>query len=58
VLVFIGGKMLAESWLHRYLTQNQLVVISLIIIVICLVGSMVYSLQVARRRRKHENDLI
>lgn len=58
VLVFIGGKMLAESWLHRYLTQNQLVVISLIIIVICLVGSMVYSLQVTRRRRKHENDLI
>ncbi|HYO22708.1 MAG TPA: TerC/Alx family metal homeostasis membrane protein [Flavisolibacter sp.] len=57
VLVFIGGKMLAESWLHKHLTQNQMVVISLIVIVICLVGSMVYSLQVARRR-KNENDLI
>ncbi len=56
VLVFIGLKMLAEKWLHHYLTKNQLVVMSLIVIVICLVGSMVYSLQVARRK-KNENDL-
>jgi tellurite resistance protein TerC len=57
VLIFIGGKMLAEHWLHQFLTQTQMVVISLMVIVICLVGSMVYSLQVARRR-KNENDLI
>jgi len=57
VLVFIGAKMLAEKWLHHYLTKNQLVVISLLVIVVCLVGSMVYSLQVARRR-KNENDLV
>lgn len=57
VLVFIGAKMLAESWLHHFLTKNEMVVISLLVIVICLGGSMLYSLQVARRR-KNENDLI
>lgn len=55
VLVFIGAKMLAEHWLHDILTKNQLVVISLLVIVVCLVGSMLYSLQVTRRReRKNE----
>lgn len=57
VLIFIGLKMLAESWLHHYLTKNQLVIISLLVIVICLGGSIVYSLQTARRR-KDENDLV
>ena len=57
VLIFIGAKMLAEGWLHHWLTKNQLVVLSLIVIVICLVGSMLYSLQVTRRRKK-ENDLV
>lgn len=57
VLIFIGTKMLAEHWLHDILTKNQMVVISLIVIVICLGGSIVYSLQVARRR-KNENDLV
>ncbi len=57
VLIFIGGKMLAEHWLHQHLTQTQMVIISLIVIVICLAGSMLYSLQVTRRR-KNENDLI
>jgi tellurite resistance protein TerC len=55
VLVFIGVKMLAEHWLHDILSKNQLVVISLLVIVVCLVGSMLYSLQVTRRReRKNE----
>lgn len=57
VLVFIGTKMLAEGWLHHFLTKTQLTIISLLVIVICLVGSMVYSLQVARRRQ-NENDLV
>ncbi|MDB5207187.1 MAG: TerC/Alx family metal homeostasis rane protein [Flavisolibacter sp.] len=57
VLIFIGAKMLAEHWLHQFLTQSQLVLISLLVIVICLAGSMLYSLQVTRRR-KNENDLI
>lgn len=57
VLIFIGAKMLAENWLHHYFTKNELVLISLMVIVICLVGSIVYSLNVARRK-KDENDLI
>lgn len=56
VLIFIGGKMLAEKWLHHFLTKNQMVLISLMVIVVCLGGSIIYSLQVARRR-KNQNDL-
>jgi tellurite resistance protein TerC len=57
VLVFIGLKMLAEHWLHDILSKNQLVVISLLVIVVCLGGSMLYSLQVTRRRNK-QDDLV
>lgn len=57
VLVFIGIKMLTEHWLHHILSKNELVVLSLMVIIVCLLGSMLYSLQVARRR-KNENDLI
>jgi hypothetical protein len=39
------------------MTKNEMVVFSLMVIVVCLAGSMLYSLQVARRR-KNENDLI
>ena len=57
VLIFIGLKMLAENWLHEILSRNELVLISLLVIVICLGGSMLYSLQIARRR-KRKNDFI
>jgi tellurite resistance protein TerC len=57
VLVFIGLKMLAEPWLEHIMTRNEMVIFSLMVIVICLLGSMLYSLQVARRR-KNENDII
>jgi tellurite resistance protein TerC len=56
VLIFIGAKMLAEKWLHHFLSKNQMVLISLLVIVVCLGGSILYSLQVARRK-KRENDL-
>lgn len=56
VLVFIGMKMLTEHWLHQFLTKNETVVLSLMVIIVCLLGSMLYSIQVARRR-KNENDL-
>lgn len=55
VLIFIGAKMLAESWLHHFLSKNELVLISLLVIVVCLGGSILYSLQAARRKKK-END--
>lgn len=57
VLVFIGAKMLAEHWLQQFLSKNEMVLISLLVIVICLLGSVLYSLQVARRR-KDQNDLV
>lgn len=53
VLIFIGGKMLAEIF-HVKVP----VVISLIVIVVCLAGSIVYSIQVVSRRSIKENDLI
>jgi len=49
VLVFIGLKMLVSYWVHVP------VYISLILIVVCLVGSIVYSIQVSNEERK---DLI
>lgn len=57
VLIFIGAKMLAEEWLHHVLSKNEMVLVSLLVIVVCLGGSILYSLQVARRKKK-ENDLI
>ena len=57
VLVFIGVKMLAEHWLQHYISKNVMVLLSLMVIVVCLAGSMLYSIQVSRRK-KNENDLI
>ncbi len=52
VLVFIGLKMLAEIF-HVKVP----VYISLIVIVICLVGSIVYSIQIANRRKSLDDDV-
>lgn len=57
VLIFIGLKMLAEHWLEMVFTKNQMVIGSLIIIVLCLGGSILYSLQVTARNAKPK-DLI
>jgi tellurite resistance protein TerC len=57
VINFICDKNLAENWIHRFLSKNETVLMSLMVIVVCLGGSIVYSLQIARRR-KNENDLI
>ena len=46
VLVFIGIKMLVSKWVHVP------VYISLMVIVVCLVGSIVYSLQRANEKNK------
>jgi tellurite resistance protein TerC len=53
VLVFIGGKMLLPLLFKGF---HMPITISLIVIVICLVGSIVYSIQVTRRKRR-QNDL-
>jgi tellurite resistance protein TerC len=53
VLVFIGGKMLLPLLFKGF---HMPISISLIVIVICLVGSILYSIQVTKRKRR-ENDL-
>jgi tellurite resistance protein TerC len=54
VLVFIGLKMLVPIFISGF---HLPVTISLLVIVICLAGSVLYSIQ-ANTRRKNENDAI
>ncbi len=44
VLVFIGAKMLAERWINQWLDKNVQVFISLGVIMVCLSGSIFYSI--------------
>ncbi|MBX9783467.1 MAG: TerC/Alx family metal homeostasis membrane protein [Chitinophagaceae bacterium] len=44
VLIFIGLKMLVEHWIADYVSKNTQVVISLLVIVSCIGGSILYSI--------------
>lgn len=44
VLIFIGLKMLVEHWIAPYISKNNLVFISLGVIVLCISGSIFYSI--------------
>jgi len=44
VLVFIGLKMLAEHWINQWMDQTTQVLISLIVILVCISGSIFYSI--------------
>ena len=44
VLVFIGIKMLMESWINKIMDKDHQTIFSLIIILSCILGSIVYSL--------------
>ncbi len=44
VLVFIGLKMLGEHWINQYIEKTTLVFISLGIIMVCIAGSIFYSI--------------
>lgn len=44
VLVFIGLKMLAESWLIQWIDKQTMVLISLAVIVVCISASIFYSI--------------
>jgi tellurite resistance protein TerC len=52
VLIFIGIKMLVSHWVHVP------VYISLMVIVICLAGSIGYSIQIVKRRGLKEDDIL
>lgn len=49
VLVFIGVKMLAEHWINQWLSKNIQVFISLGMIMLCISGSIFYSIFINRK---------
>jgi tellurite resistance protein TerC len=44
VLVFIGIKMLLENWINKIMDKDHQTIFSLIIILSCILGSIVYSI--------------
>ncbi|GAB3015131.1 TerC family protein [Niabella terrae] len=50
VLIFIGVKMIAEHWISAWIPKQQMVVISLGVILVCITGSILVS--VIRKPRK------
>lgn len=49
VLVFIGLKMLAEKWISKVVSKNEQVFISLGVIVVCIAGSIFYSIFINKK---------
>ncbi len=49
VLVFIGVKMLAEHWINQWVDKNVQVFISLFVIMLCIGGSIIYSVYVTKK---------
>jgi tellurite resistance protein TerC len=49
VLVFIGLKMLCEKWINQVINKEAQVIISLIIIAVCISGSIFYSIFVQKK---------
>src|SRR5688500_1982642 len=56
VLIFIGVKMLAEHWINMYLDKTTQVFISLGVIMICLAGSIFYSIFITKKGLPPEYD--
>jgi len=55
VLVFIGLKMLGEHWFNQWFDKNIQVFISLGVILVCISGSVFYSIFMNRRKTMNEN---
>ncbi len=52
VLIFIGVKMLAEHWISQWVDKQLMVVISLGVILLCIGGSVFYSIFMDKRAAK------
>ncbi len=52
VLIFIGVKMLAEHWISQWVDKQLMVVISLIVILLCIGGSVFYSIFMDKKAEK------
>ena len=49
VLIFIGAKMLGEHFISQWISKNVQVVISLLVIVVCIAGSIFYSIFINKK---------
>ncbi len=49
VLIFIGVKMLAEHWINQWMDKNIQVLLSLAIIMLCIGGSIFYSMYISKK---------
>lgn len=58
VLIFIGAKMLGEHWISQWVGKSQQVVLSLLVIVLCIAGSIVYSVLKKRKGVPEEDEQI
>ncbi|HOZ80225.1 MAG TPA: TerC/Alx family metal homeostasis membrane protein [Ferruginibacter sp.] len=56
VLMFIGVKMLAEHWISQWMSKNTQVIISLGVIVLCISGSIFYSVFMKKGEVIKEED--
>ncbi len=54
VLIFIGAKMLVEEWLNKWLDKSTQVFISLGVILVCISGSIFYSMFVTKKKAAAE----
>jgi tellurite resistance protein TerC len=56
VLVFIGAKMLGEHYVNMVMNKNTQVVVSLLFIVLCIGGSIVYS--ISHKKKGAPSDMV
>lgn len=56
VLIFIGVKMLAEEWLNKWIDKSIQVYISLGVILLCISGSIFYSIFMQKNKVIQEED--
>lgn len=55
VLVFIGAKMLGEHYINMWMDKNAQVILSLLVILFCITGSILYSIFVNKQKLAKEN---
>ena len=56
VLIFIGVKMLGEHYINEWLDKNTQVLISLMVIMFCITGSIAYSIFTSKKKSTKNNS--
>jgi tellurite resistance protein TerC len=54
VLVFIGVKMLGEHYINLWMDKNSQVLLSLLVILFCIMGSILYSIFINKQKSKRD----